>query len=270
MPPSSTLQAQQEASRIPSPIAPVPTVPKSSHLTNDSDDDWGEDAQEKSDEEDNSDDEFSSRAKRDNLAKVLFGGMVGGSSGTSTPNAGNETPTTPSSAPQAPPAPAPPAPVAPAAPSAPVAKAPSVSSEPADRGSLLSQIRGGRSLKKSHTNDKSKPASGGGVIGDDAPPAHISDAPREHEMAREPEPEPEPVVEDSSKKDNRQSVDWISNLATDVGVTQQTPKLDQVTEEHDDDYVKVPAISVDPTDTLSEEFDLHSGKLLFYYHRILD
>lgn len=262
LPPSSI-----ETPAAPSPVAPVPTMPKSTHLTNESDDDWGEDAQEKSDEDDSSDDEFSSRAKRDNLAKVLFGGMVGGS-GSSTPNAGAETPTTPTAAPSAP---APPAPAAPAAPQSRVA--PAQSSGPADRGSLMSQIKGGMSLKKSQTNDRSKPASGGGVIGDDAPPDHISDAPREHDVVgvAEPEPQPAPVpvpdeVESKSpKKDNRQSVDWISGLATDGGVVQHAPELEQVAEEHDDDYVKVPSISIDPTDTLAEEFDLHSGGLLYNF-----
>ncbi|TIB36965.1 hypothetical protein E3P86_02347 [Wallemia ichthyophaga] len=250
LPPSSI---ESQIPTAPSPVAPVPTMPKSTHLTSNSDDDWGDDAQEKSDEEDSSEDEFSSRAKRDNLAKVLFGGMTGGS-GSSTPTVGADTPTTPSSAPNAPPAPKP----QPKPQSQPrSAPAPS---KPADRGSLMTQIQGGKSLKKAQTNDRSKPASGGGVIGDDTPPLHISDAPREH-IEPEPEPESQPAAAQleskSHKKDNRQSVDWISGLAADGGVVQRAPELGNVAEEHEEDYVKVPSINVDPTDTLSEEFDLH-------------
>ena len=138
----------------------------------------------------------------------------------------------------------------------------------------MSQIRGGMSLKKSHTNDRSTPASGGGVLGDSAPPSHISNVAREHEGAASPEPESEPEPAQppqpaqqppqhlsKSIKDNRQSVDWISGLASEGGAVAAAPDLDHVAEEssHDDDYVKVPSISVDPSSTLAEEFDMDKG-----------
>ena len=218
LPPPVRKPEPEEPPKAPSPIAPIPTVP--STLTRDDDDDDWDNAKEISDE-DSSDDEFSSRDRRDNLAKVLFGGMMP-SSNSNTP------PKSPSG--ESPTGPPPPPPPAPAPSSQPKVAPTPVSTGPADRSGLLSQIRGGASLKKAQTNDRSKPASSGGVIGDSAPPDHISDQPKDHS---------------SSKVDNRQSVDWIGGLASEEGKKPES-LLPSVSEDQEDsEYVKVPSITVD-------------------------
>jgi hypothetical protein len=86
--------------------------------------------------------------------------------------------------------------------------------DPADRGGLLSAIKMGAGLRKAVTNDRSASAISGKVVGDAAPPPHISLTPQEP-VARS-----MPVEDDSDrqqKANHRQSVDWYSGLAADAG-----------------------------------------------------
>lgn len=142
-------------------MPPVSSSTRTVHLPPSHDEDW--DDEEDEDEEENP---LSSRATRQHLAQQLFSGVV---------------PTTPS-APSAPPPP----PVAPAPPAAPASADPVTqsSSGPSlslgggggDRNALLSQIRGGATLKKTTTRDRSGALTAGSVLGSSSPPPGVSKA----------------------------------------------------------------------------------------------
>lgn len=144
---------------------------------------------EKDNDSDSSDDDdyAGSRKQREAIARSLFGGA--GSRDTSKP--------------------ASPAPVANKA-----ALSKLGGGNPADRGGLLSAIKMGAGLRKAVTNDRSASSISGKVVGDAAPPPHISLTPQE------PVSRSVPAEDDSDrqqKANHRQSVDWYSGLAADAG-----------------------------------------------------
>ena len=70
-------------------------------------------------------------------------------------------------------------------------------------------------MKKTETVVKGEPVSGR-VIGNAAPPSHISNTPREHpEVQSSARDEHDDDEAFRSKRDNRQSVDWYAGLAAD-------------------------------------------------------
>jgi len=145
------------------------------------------------------------------------------------------------SAPPAPPAPppsAPPAPRAPAAPAAPTA-APAA---PGDVNALMRSIQGGGALRPTKTVDKSAPPVSGKVLGDIAPPPHISDAPRPASPPRAPTPPrayPETVPmthDDGGRSSHRQSVGWFADRAADLGTSPvDVQRLPSTAEDEEED-----------------------------------
>ena len=184
--------------------SPVPAVVKTSYNTapSHSDDDWDDIAER--DQDDSSDDEFtSSRDTRSKLAKQLFGSIIparpqsaGANSVPSQPGTPGPLSAPPSVAPVPPAPPAPPAPSAPppppvlaapmgipAAPPAPPPMAPPapvaapVAAATGDRSALMNSIMAGTRLKKTVTNDRSQASVSGKVLGDNTLPSHINAAP---------------------------------------------------------------------------------------------
>jgi actin cytoskeleton-regulatory complex protein PAN1 len=199
-----------------------------------SDDEWDEVVEKE--EGDSSEDEFTgSRDKRKNLAEKFFGNIlppIRSQSAGPVVNSSQPSPPMHTSPPSPPPPPpsAPPAPVfgipdapPPPPPSGlPPASAPSPTIS-GDHGALFSAIQGGAKLRKAVTNDRSGSALSGKVLGDTAPPSHITSA--LHSSS--------PSIDsafDSSTSDllrsseydsrslsHRQSVDWYAGLAADHG-----------------------------------------------------
>lgn len=205
-----SLPAPQRPTSSPVVSASAPPVPRGAPA--DDDDDWGESEHGDHDEDDPDGPGTTSRAHRQNLAAALFSNIVPTPPQSSSP----APPLTDSSAP---PAPAPPAP-APPAPAPPAPAAPSMApSGPVDRGALLGQIRGGLSLRKSQTNDRSAANVTGKVIGDASAPVQKF------------VPPPSPPAEEETHfsgdnsslvtNPNRQSVDWANSLAADQMHEQQ-------------------------------------------------
>lgn len=221
-------------------------------------DDW-DDANE-IDEDDSSEDEISSsRNARDRLAQQLFGGGVARPQSTTgsipsqpqtpapksapamaapslpppAPPAPMTAPVSPISAP--PPAPEPPAPpMAPPAPAVPQIAAP-IAAPAGDRGALMGSILAGARLKKTVTNDRSGASVTGQVIGDTAPPDHISIAPRSASPPSYVPPAPaapEAGYEaQEARANHRQSVDWYAGLAAEQGAMPAMPPRVETIEE---------------------------------------
>jgi hypothetical protein len=161
----------------------------------------------------------------------------------------------------------------------------------AGRGALLSAIQGGARLKKAQTVVKGAPT-GGKVIGDAAPPAHISETPREHpEVAGANADADDQAGQDEgatmamSRNANRQSVDWYAGLAADqshpappAASFEPSPGMESTREEVEPDVSQLslqdksaeggyapigdaPSIQVDDQDELAE-FDMNTSKRL--------
>ncbi|WRT65306.1 uncharacterized protein IL334_002249 [Kwoniella shivajii] len=193
----------------PPPAPPAPPAPPVGQVAKNDfrpapEPEWEDINEKEADSDDSSSDDetFSSRVGRQGLAQALFGSILGG---------GSSSPTTsrPGSTAPAPPA----APPAPRAPPAALANLGGGGDPAQSRGALLSAIQGGARLKKAQTVDKSGPPAAGKVVGDAAPPPHISDQPR----AISPPPQPREDEEDhfATRNANRQSVDWYAGLAAD-------------------------------------------------------
>lgn len=180
----------------------IPAPPRTAARPPVDEDEWDVIDEKDNDSDSSDDDDYAgTRKEREMIARSLFGG------------AGPREPSKPS-------APAP-------------EKAAALSKlgggNPAERGNLLSAIKMGTGLKKTVTNDRSASQLSGKVVGDAAPPAHISDVPREYtpppmraEIAS-PQPmmssveQPEVIQANGDKASHRQSVDWMTGLAADGG-----------------------------------------------------
>ena len=233
------------------PKSPVPAAIKTSYHTAPSsiDEDWDDIKENEGDE--SSDDDFSGRTKRENIARQLFGSIIP----TSRPQSAADvktraSPTSPAQSAVPPPPPsAPPAmnaPPPPAAPPPPVLAPVAASSE--DRSGLLSSIQAGLKLRPAKTVDKSGPPVSGRVLGDTAPPSHINTAPRPvspPSQARQPEPTLLGHDSPGSRSGNRQSMSWFADRAADAG--SEVHKMPTTHEEDEGEAapVSIPAIHVD-------------------------
>lgn len=201
-PPAPPAQERQ-ASPPPAPPPPPPAPPAPSYPRTNSapppDDDWDVIQEKDQDESDSSDDEYAkSRASRGKLASALFGNVLGANNTGSRPSSSSSSPTT-----SKPP---------------PAALSNLGGGAPTGGGmsALLSSIQGGAKLRKAETVVKGVPE-GGRVIGDAAPPPHITNAPI---SVSPPTPQHQPltVEEDDDfqgRHDHRQSGDWYGSLAAD-------------------------------------------------------
>ncbi|KIK68649.1 hypothetical protein GYMLUDRAFT_36129 [Collybiopsis luxurians FD-317 M1] len=221
--------------RAPSVPTPVSSGPKSYHTApqDDDEEDWDM-VREKDAEDDSSDDDITaSRSVRDDIAQKLFANVLprpqsaAGSKPSSPAPGATFSPKSESPAPPPPPPPpavAPPPPTAPAPPPPPpaVGGGPPAPAAPAgDRGALFSAIQGGARLRPTKTVDKSGPQLSGKVLGDSAPPEHITNAPKPPSPPIMASPEP-PAM---SSRDNRQSVDWYAGMAADAGRVPPPPAV---------------------------------------------
>ncbi|KAI0933423.1 hypothetical protein AcV5_005570 [Taiwanofungus camphoratus] len=258
--------------------SPAPPAIKATYHTapGESDEEWDE-IQER-DADDSSEDELdSSRDMRDMLAQRLFGSILppsrpqsaaatAPSKSSGQPEASSPAPPPPPPPPSAPPAvdtapvAPPPPPMAPSAPPTTLA-APAPSG---DRSALLSAIQSGARLRKAQTNDRSAASVSGKVIGDAAPPEHISIVPRAPSPSM-PDEVPTlatpaislelPVMsaQGSSRSSNRESVDWYAGLAADGGAMQHEhlPPM----QEEEEPSTAVPQIQVQAVDGALADID---------------
>lgn len=209
--------------------APLAKAPTKKFVPTPADDEDWDVIEDKGNESDSSDDYDTAKRRKAELAKALFGGIMPSSSPAPSSNPPSSAPTPALAASASPTDSAPPK-------NPMLAALGGGSAEPAARGGLFAAIQGGAKLKKAVTIDKSTPAVTGAVVGDAAPPSHISDVPR----AVSPPPSPpadEDRAEPASANANRQSVDWYAGLAANApsGASAPTSLPAQVEEEEDED-----------------------------------
>jgi len=115
----------------------------------------------------------------------------------------------------------------------------------------MRSIQGGLKLKKAQTSDRSGPPIAGRVLGDDAPPPHISAAPTLPTPPTQIEPEPLPTSIPMSSGINRQSVDWYAGLAADQTPLTPLPTMAEEDEREEHSFYQqslaapIPQIQVD-------------------------
>ena len=222
--PWSNIPAATRAPSVPPPSKSP--APKSNYHTASSlpEDDW-DDVKEKEDSDDSSDDEVAtSRTARANIAQQLFGGILPRPTSAAASSGQISSPSSPAPLGGVLPPPPPPPPAAPRTPVV-------VAAGPPDTNALMRSIQGGMKLRPTKTVDKSAPPVSGKVLGDTAPPSHISNAPRPASPPRahtpprgsiqEPQfPAPGPMSnDDEGRSSNRQSVGWFADRAADAGAT---------------------------------------------------
>ena len=250
--------------------SPAPNAVKTSYNTAPSslDDDWDE--IEENIDSDSSDDEITqSRTARANIAQQLFGNIL---------------PRPTSAAAPAPPTPAPPPPPAPLAPATSVAPtAPVAAPSSNDVSALMQSIQGGMKLRPTKTVDRSAPPVSGRVLGEMAPPPHISAALPSVSSSVVQSPIP-PLI--SSTKSDRQSTGWLTDRAADVGaIPDEIQRLPSTLEDDEEDIYQspptpnIPKILVDepaiePASDLMADIDKSIRKpflheYLSYVHHIL-
>ena len=250
------------------PKSPAPNAAKTSYNTAPSsiDDDWDE-IKENDDSDASSDDEISrSRSARANIAQQLFGNILprSASAAPSAPSA-PAPPPPPPAAPSATPIAPPPPPAAPSAtPIAPVA-APSSN----DVGALMQSIQRGMNLRPTKTVDKSAPQVSGRVLGDVAPPPHISASAQPAPAIQAHVSQVTPmVIDNSSDSGHRGPAGWQAEDAVDVGAApvELSPTME------DDTYqppaTHIPDILVDkpatePISDIMADIDKSIRKRLF-------
>ena len=232
--PWSKPQTVQPLSDLAPSQSPVPNAVKASYNTAPSslDDDWDEIKE--NDDSDSSDDEISqSRSARANIAQQLFGSIL--------PRPASAAASAPSS-----PAPPPPAPSAPAAPTAPIAPAaPTASIAPVaapssnDVSALMQSIQGGMKLRPTKTVDRSAPPVSGKVLGDVAPPPHISTSVQSVSPSVV-QPRTSPLVADT-QSGHRQSIGWLADRAADVDAApDEIQRLPSTLEDDEEDIYQSP------------------------------
>ena len=208
--------------------SPVPNAVKTSYNTAPSsiDDDWDEIKE--NDDFDSSDDEFTqSRTARANIAQQLFGNIL--------PRPTSAAASAPSS--PAPPPPRPPS--APAAPTAPIAPVTAPSSN--DVSALMQSIQGGMKLRPTKTVDRSAPPVSGRVLGEVAPPPHIS-ASVQSVSPSIAQPRIPPLITDTHSG-HRQSTGWLADRAADVGAApDEIQRLPSTLEDNEEDIYESPPI----------------------------
>ncbi|KAK2460698.1 hypothetical protein APHAL10511_007168 [Amanita phalloides] len=208
------------------------------------DDDWDEIKENESGDESSDDEIARSRTTRANIAEQLFGSML--------PRSSSGTASSPVVSPTSPGAGSPPPPPAPS-----LAASSAPASSSGDVSALMQSIQVGTRLRPTKTVDKSGPPVSGRVLGDLAPPSHINANPAPvHDL-----PEPSPMVhEDSSKVNNRQSVDWFANRAVDAGLSNSWIDVLPTTIEEEEHVQKfsIPTIQIEQQNIQDDAKDLLS------------
>lgn len=113
-------------------------------------------------------------------------------------------------------------------------------------------------------NDRSSAPVSGKVLGDAAPPPHVSAAPRvpspEYHTPVETEaPHPPPM--ESTRSANRESVDWYAGLAAEGSTAQRGPSepLPATVEEEEEPATAVPEIQVNSSNESDALADVDTG-----------
>jgi len=101
----------------------------------------------------------------------------------------------------------------------------------AGRGALLGAIQGGAKLRKAVTNDRSTAAVSGSVVGDAAPPPHISTVARDHSPPPVQSPPMDSTGDSAPGHNHRQSVDWFAGRAADHGTVHPMPPHSEASED---------------------------------------
>jgi actin cytoskeleton-regulatory complex protein PAN1 len=234
--PWSKAQTAQPPSDLASRKSPVPSIVKTSYNTAPSsiDDDWDE-IKENDDSDASSDDEIAqSRSARANIAQQLFGNIL--------PRPTSAAASAPSSI-APPPPPPPPPPAASALPTAPITSVAAPSGN--DVSALMQSIQGGMKLRPTKTVDRSAPPTAGRVIGEVAPPPHISASVQSTSPPSVIQPQTAPMVTDNSAQSgHRHSVGWFADRAADVDVApDEIQRLPSTMEDDEEDIYHSPPVA---------------------------